>query len=339
MRHRAAMPVRTALPPDVMTALAQVMEQQYDVATRRQLTALGLSDGHVDAQLEARRWRALGPTVIAMHNGPLALVQRWSAAVLAAASPSALAARTAAQAAGLVGWDVDPIHVVVPRGAKVNTLVPEVPVHVHESRRFSAADIHATRTPPQVAIERALVDGAAWSTSPRTAAGMLAAGVQQRLTTAQRLRDELEGAGRVRHRRLMQSILVDIEGGAQALSEADFLRFCRRHGFPRPVLQVRVDTNGRRRYLDATFKRHDGRLIGVEIDGAAHLVVTTYWHDMRRLNDLVIDGRRILRFPSAAVHADDPEAIAQLRTALRLGLSERRGPLRPRRSDRSGWAG
>ena len=321
-----------------MAALAELCSRQYDLMTRRQLAEVGLSDGQVDAQLYARRWRALGPTVIALHNGPLELTQRWSAAVLACEAPSALAARTAAQAAGLVGWEVDPVHVVIPRGAKMNALVPELALRVHESRRFTQADVHRSRTPPQVPIERALVDGAAWSTRARTAAGMLAAGVQQRLTTASRIREELERAGRIRHRRLMHALLVDIEGGAQAVSEIDFLRFCRRHGLPRPALQVRADTNGKRRYLDAEFARRDGRVIAVEIDGAAHLIVTTYWHDMRRLNDLVIDGRRVLRFPSAAIHADDADAVAQLRAALHLHVSERRGPRGPRPSDNAGWA-
>jgi hypothetical protein len=207
---------------------------------------------------------------------------------------------------------------------------------VHESRRFSAQDIHPSRTPPQVGIERALVDTAVWSPPPRTACGVLAAGVQQRLTTAPRLREMLESAGNVRHRKLLLAVLADIEGGAQAVSELDFLRFCRRHGLPRPQLQTRLDTAGRRRYLDATFRRQDGRMIGVEIDGAAHLIVATYWRDMRRLNDLVIDGRRILRFPSAAIHADDPDAVLQLRTALHLpDLSDRRPSLAGTGSDKS----
>jgi hypothetical protein len=338
LRHRADVPALVPRPHDSVAALAALAERQVAVATRAQLREVGLTVGQVNAHLEARRWRELGPTVIALHNGPLTLEQQWWAAVLACEAPAALAARTAAQAGGLTGWEVEPVHILVPRGAKVNE-VADVSSKVHESRRFTADDIHPTRTPPQVTIERALVDAAVWSPRPRTACGVLAAGVQQRLTTARRLQEVLEGAGRVRHRRLLLSVLADIEGGAQAVSEIDFLRFCRRHGFPKPTLQSRADTKGKRRYLDATFIRSDRRLIGVEIDGAAHLLVTTYWHDMRRLNDLVIDGRRVLRFPSAAIYADDPDAVAQLRAALQHGhVSERRGPLARPRSDRSGEA-
>ena len=252
-----------------------------------------------------------------MHNGPLTLEQQWSAAVLSAEGPCGLTGRTCIQAAGVVGWEVEPIHIVVERGAKVNPIT-ELSLKVHESRRFSLEDLHPTRTPPQVRVERGLVDAAVWSPSPRTACGLLAAGIQQRKTTAGRLRDTLEIAGQVRHRRLLLSVLTDIEGGAQAVSELDFLRFCRRNGFPRPELQDRRDRRGRRRYLDATFRRADGRVIAVEIDGAAHLVVGTYWSDMIRQNDLVIGGDKVLRYPSAYIYANDPVAVAQLREALMI---------------------
>lgn len=315
------------LPPESRDSFDRLVERQFGVARRSQLTRLGLSPHAIDAQLDARRWRALSPLVVVMHNGPLRQIEQWSAGVLAAEGPAALAGRTAAQAAGLSGWEVAPVHIVVARGAKVIP-VRDVGLKVHESRRFTEADIHPTRTPAQVRPERAVVDAAVWSAAPRTACGILAAAVQQRITTAARLRDTLEQAGQVRHRRLLLAVLSDIEGGAQAVSELDFLRFCRRHRLPRPTLQVRVDARGRRRYLDATFRRRDGRLLGVEIDGAIHLVVSTYWTDMSRLNDLVIDGRRILRFPSSAIHSDDPIAVQQLRHSLQLpDLSEPHPPM------------
>jgi len=74
-------------------------------------------------------------------------------------------------------------------------------------------------------------------------------------------------AGRVRHKRMLVALCRDLVGGAQALSEVEFLAFCRRHGLPRPELQVRLDTAGRRRYLDAMFRLTSGRVVRVEIDG------------------------------------------------------------------------
>lgn len=218
---------------DLTASVQALAERQFGVVRRSQLVQLGVSNHVIDAALDAVRWQSLNALVIVMHNGPITLHQEWSAAVLAAEGPACLGGRTAVQAAGVVGWEVEPIHVLVRRGAKFNPLAG-IDVKVHESRRFTADDIHPTRTPPQVRIERALVDAAVWSPAPRTACGLLAVGVQQRRTTVPRLRTVLEDAGSVRHRRLLLSVLTDIEGGAQAVSELDFLRFCRRHRLPRP---------------------------------------------------------------------------------------------------------
>jgi hypothetical protein len=305
------------------TALSRLAVGQCAVARREQLLGCGLSRNVLDAMLAAARWRSRGQIVVIMHNGPLSHEQRLWAAVLNAPPPAALAARTAAAEQGLVGWAPDCVEIVVPRGARVPSGVG-VDVKVHESRRFSAADIHPGRAIPTVRIERAVIDAAVWSRGARTACGVVAAGVQQRLTQVERLRGVLQGAGAVRHRKLLDAVLTDIDGGAQAMSEVDFLRFCRRNGFPTPVLQaVRRDLYGRRRYLDATIRRPDGRLVRVEIDGALHLVVRTYWDDMARGNELVIDNEAVLRFPSYVVHANDPLAVGQLRRALGLSGSQR----------------
>ena len=79
-----------------------------------------------------------------------------------------------------------------------------------------------------------------------------------------------------------------------------------------------ADRYGRRRYLDATFRRAGGSLLRAEIDGVLHLVVRTYWDDMARGNELVIGDEKVLRFPSYIVHANDPIALEQLRRALNL---------------------
>lgn len=276
----------------------------------------------VDAMLIASRWRAHGAIVVALHNGPLTAAQQLWAAVLNAGPNAALAARTAAAEYGLTGWGAECIEILVPRGS----VVPRglgLPVKVHESRRFDPTDIHPGRHLPQVRVERALIDAAVWSTKPRTACGLLAAGVQQRLTTPDRLLAELDKAGAVRHRHLLRSALADIGAGAHAVSEIDFLRFCRRNGFPRPELQVvRVDLHGRRRYLDATLRGQNGESVHVEVDGALHLVVATYWDDMARNNELAIGRERVLRFPSYVIYANDETAVRQLRRALGLSGSD-----------------
>ena len=225
--------------------------------------------------------------------------------------------RTAMAMWGVVGHVDTAVHIVVPRGAKV------LPVHgveaaVHESRRFRQSDIVYGRSPQLTSLARATVDAAAWTTWPREAARVLVAPVQQRLELPANLLRVLDGAGRVRHRRMLMSLCRDLVGGAQALSEVEFLAFCRRHRLPRPNLQIRLDAAGRRRYLDAAFRGADGRLVRVEIDGGVHLSLTTRWLDTAKDNDAVLAGHVVLRFPSVALYLDDPRAVSQLRRALGL---------------------
>jgi len=312
--HGVAAPL--GIDAETRNRLQDLAERQDQVCRREQLLETGITDRQIDRGLDAHRWQVVSAGLMVLHNTRLTPAQRQGVATFAGGRLCALTARTAAAVAGLTGWEPPSLEVVVPRGTTYPAL--PFPVRVHESRRFTVNDV-VESWPPRVSIERALIDGGAWVARPRSACGLLAAGVQQGLTTATRLLAELEGAGQIRHRRLMARALADIDGGAQAVREMDFLRFCRHHGFPRPELQVvRMDERGRRRYLDATLKTPDGRLVRVEIDGALHLVVQTYWNDMWRSNDLAIGRELVLRFPSYVIHANDPDAVAQLRRALNL---------------------
>jgi hypothetical protein len=195
--------------------------------------------------------------------------------------------------------------------------VPGLDAVVHESRRFCADDVGRCAGVPATSLERSVVDAAVWSRDARTASRIVVAPVQQRRTDAGRLYAELVRAGKVRHRRLLLPFLGDLAGGAEALSEVEFLRWCRRHRFPKPAMNVRLDSAGRRRYLDAQFVRPDGSVVDVEIDGGVHLTLATRWLDTAKDNDAMLAGRTSLRFPSVALYTDDPRAVAQLRTALR----------------------
>lgn len=295
------------------------LEQQAGVALRRQLLESGWTRYQIEANVDARRWQACGSMVLVLHNGPLTYEQQLWAAVLNAGTHAALCGRTAAATAGLAGWAPPVVEIVVPRGEKVPSM-PQVPLRVHESRRFDPGnDTHPSRLPAQTRPARSVVDAAAWTRRARSACGLLAAAVQQGLVLPAHLIEELEHAGGVRHHRLLNAVVYDIAGGAQALSEIDFGRLCVRYGLPRPERQVlRHDRDGRRRYLDAVLRGRDGREVVVEIDGALHLLAERYWDDMHRDNELVLAGKRRLRIPTVALHVDPGRAMRQVAAALGL---------------------
>jgi hypothetical protein len=171
--------------------------------------------------------------------------------------------------------------------------------------------------PPRTVVERSALDAASWSDHPRTCAGILAAVVQQRLSTAPRLLQELEKSGPIRHRPLIRQTLDDVAGGAQALSEIDIGRLCHRHGLNVSARQAfRLDAQGRRRYLDGVVTGPNGKQVAFEVDGALHLAVRSYWEDMERSNELLIAGVPLLRFPSLAARIDGEKVVDQFRRAL-----------------------
>ncbi len=313
---------------------------------RDQLRRFGVGPAVVDANVAARRWTTAGPCVVVLDNGRLDVEQlRW-VAVLHHGDGAALCAWTALQTWGLRGFERPDVHVVLARGSAV-VPAPRLPatrvdglrtgptgrpvagiavprVVLHESRRHLPEDVvtspsgHPSHTPA-----RAVVDAGAWGPTDRAAAALLLAAVQQRLVTPAGLLDALETAGRVRRRRLMRAVAADAAGGVDALSELDLARLCRSAGVPEPVRQQRRrDADGRWRYLDATWRRPDGRWLVVEVDGRGHLDVETWEDDLLRANDLVLrDDAVVLRLPATVVRAEPARVLAQLRLALADQLS------------------
>ncbi|WP_232378338.1 DUF559 domain-containing protein [Micromonospora humida] len=119
---------------------------------------------------------------------------------------------------------------------------------------------------------------------------------------------------RLRRAALIRHTIGDLAGGAEALSEIDLVRLCRRHRLPRPELQERRrDAAGRTRYLDAYWRQWG---LHVEVDGAHHMDVRHWAADLRRQNGVWISGDRILRFTAFDVRHRPDEVAAQLRAAL-----------------------
>lgn len=291
--------------------VGRAAQARSGVLSRAELTALGVTRWNIRIQLRARRWRLVGQRAVVVDRGPVVGRRREWVALLELDQGATLCGLTAAAAWGLTGFETDRVHVLVPKGSHVRAFDWLV---VHESRRFEPVrDRHPFRQPAMVRAERAVIDAAVWSTRPQLACAIVAAAVRQRITTALRLDVELRAAGQVRHRKLLLAVLADIAGGAEALSEVDFVRLCRRHGLPAPLQQqVRTDPNGRRRYLDAAFACPNGMSLVVEVDGGIHLEPEVARDDAHRQNELVIGGELVLRFSSVTIRTQPEVVVDQL---------------------------
>ena len=283
------------------------------VTTRAILIRSGFTYAQIEAQLAAHRWQERGGAIV-LHNGPLHREELIAVALINCGPRSAVTAFTAAAQAGLQGWDREEIHVLVPGGTRIRQ-VDGIRLRVHWSGRWSTEMVAGGRQD----LAPALVRAAATFGRPRPAIGILAAAVQQRLVTPSRLRNAIDAAPRTRHRRALLTALDDIAQGAEALSEIDFARLCRRHGLPEPIRQaIRSEPSGRRRYLDAEWRTRSGRRLVVEVDGALHTAVRRWWSDQLRQNEVAISDSTVLRFPSAFVRHEEAMVVDQLARALAL---------------------
>lgn len=297
--------------------LADLLRSQAGVATYKQLTECGISPHKVEANIAARRWQRIGDRCVVTHNFlPTRLQWTWIA-LLEHPAPVALAGLTALEVGGFkfFGRETELIHIVIPRRSTPHRFPG---VKVHESRRFGAADIEVTRGLPHTPFPRSALDAGAWQPHPRYACGVLAAAVQQRLCTATDLDAALATVGRVRHKRPMRLAVWDIGGGAEALSELDVAAMCRRFGLRPPDRQrIRRDSRGRKRYLDCEWRRADGTVLVLEIDGAHHLEVAQWESDVKRERGVVASGRAsgrtVVRATANEARYDQAELAADLR--------------------------
>ncbi len=303
---------------DDLKGWVDLAERQAGVISRDQLRTYGADRHFVRTQLSARRWQQASGTVLVTTTGPLSRAQRLWVGVLQAERPAALSGLTALEVAGLRGWAREEITVLVP---KSDDPVRLAGYRFAETRR-DIPMLTAPTAPPRLRIEPATLLCAAYERSERTGSALLAAVVQQRLTTVGRLREELAALRPLRRAPLFRLLLGDIEGGAQSMAEIDLGRVCTRFGLQPPHRQTpRRDRNGRRRWLDAEWHLADGRIIVLEVDGAFHGDVEHWWSDMGRERELVINRREVLRCSSYELRRQ-PERIAA--DLARIGVPMRR---------------
>jgi hypothetical protein len=304
---------------DANPALAELARRQCGVVRRSQLRERGAPLAYVRAQLDAQRWTAMGEEVVLLQNAAPTRRQLMWIAVLDAGL-CALGSHTSLELVGFRSFaqEAEQIHLVIPRGDRVTRFDGVV---VHESRRLRPGDILLAGGLPRTPTARSVLDAAAWQPFPRFAATMVAAAVQQRVTTAAELERALAGVGRIRHKQVLRETIGDVAGGAEALGELDLTRLCRRFGLAEPARQRRRrDASGGWRFLDAEWELPSGEHLVLEVDGSQHMDAAQWESDIVRERSIVVGRKRVLRATNYEVR-HDPEPL--VRDLLTLGVPSR----------------
>lgn len=283
---------------------------QRGVLSRAQLKSRGWTPRRIEHELRVGRWTAVAPRVVALQNATLTRDQLGWLGVLHAGPTSALSHLSACEAAGL-RWTEEPlVHVVTARGDLVQPLPG---LRFHQSRRPYPDWIQPASAPAALRVEHAALLAAERDKHRRRAVGLLAAHVQQRLTTATRLLGAACEISKLRNGALFRLALGDIAGGAHSFAEIDAGRLCTEAGLCPPDRQrIRLDRGGRRRYLDCEWVLADGRMLVLEIDGSFHMRTEHWWNDMRRERAVVLSGRTVLRCASVEIRLDPSSLVRDL---------------------------
>jgi hypothetical protein len=295
--------------------IAALAGSQERVVSRAQLRSFDWTDSQIDHEIKYGRWHTPAWGVVALQNAPLTYDQRLWLGVLHAGDDAVLTHLTACRRAGLE-WkgDDETIHVLTRKG----DLVDPIPgFFFHQTRRpFQRWRRPTASGPPLLPIEHAALLTAERDRSVRRGIGLLAACVQQRLTTADRLVATKPQIRKLRNGAVFMLALGDIAGGAQSFAEIDVGDLCGRAGLAQPTRQaVRTDTDGRRRYLDCEWVLPDGRVVVLEVDGSFHLKVGSWWRDMKRERAVVLSRSTVLRCASIELRLEPWEVMADLRQA------------------------
>lgn len=287
--------------------------------TRSQLSAVGVDRWAVAHRIKSERWQLVASDVIATKTGELTQHQQRWAAVLHGGEGALLSGLSAAEEAGLQHWSRPTHEVLIPYAAPIPS--PLEGAVYRRTRRNVRAMRERSVDLPRSKIEPAALLFASRDRSERVAAGVLAAVVQQQLTSPDRLLSWLDQLAPLRRSRVMRMVLLEIAGGAQSLGEIDVRRMCRRHRLAPPRRQVRRrDASGRTRFTDCEWHLADGRTLILEVDGSFHMESEHWEDDLARQRGLAATDRVIVRCTTRELR-DAPEVVA--RDLIALGVPRR----------------
>ncbi len=276
---------------EALASLARTLGQQDGVVSRSQVLSAGGDDVLIERMIRQRRWARVHPGVYIDHTGPLGWDQRAWAAVLYAA-PAALSGRSALRAHGVRGHDANgesQVEVVVDHRRRVRSVPGE---RIDRLVGFDRV-VQSHLSPPRVTVEYALLRIASTVASEDTAVAALADGCQCRRTTTARLAAELDQTVRIPRRRLLSSVLDDVDAGANSALERRYLNHVERaHGLPRGQRQRR-DAGAGGPFRDVVYPRQAAI---VELDGRlGHEWAVERWDDLDRDIDSAATGRLTVR--------------------------------------------
>ncbi|MFC4786964.1 hypothetical protein ACT8ZV_20990 [Nocardioides sp. MAHUQ-72] len=299
-------------------ALETLIADQAGMVARRQLNQHGVDWDAVRNHVAARRWTERTPRVISTTTGPLSWNQWLWLAVLHAGPKSMIGGLTAAAHHGLTGWERDEVTVIVDDELSFE---PVDGIDFFRSRRPFSLLLHPRPGLPVCRLEPAVLLHAGYEANTRAAHALVAATVQQRLTTPARMLTWVDQLRPLRRAKPFRATLNDVAGGSQSGAELAVCAMCRRFAIPLPHRQrSRTDRAGKQRWTDCEWDLPDGTVLVLEVDGGFHMDVRHWGDDLKRARRITTRRRIVVRCSAYELRHEAEEVAIDL---IALGLPGR----------------
>lgn len=320
-RWQATRMTRSTQSDDV--ALAAILARQYQVISRNQTLANGMTASALRQRLRAGGpWQRLLPGVFLAVTGTPSFEERSVAALLYSGAGSLI---TGIAAVGLWGLQA-------PGNTIIDVLIPAA----RQRRSTGFVRIHPTvRMPDQVfsvgpvrlvPVARAVADAARGMTRLADVRALVASAVQRGKCRPDLLAAELE-AGPVQGSALLRVAVGDVSDGIRSSPEADLKDLLRRAKLPEPVFNPKLYVG------DEFIASPDGWWpeagIAAEVDSRAyHLSPHDHERTLARDARMAAHGIIVLHFTPRQIRTTPGTVITAIRSALAAGSSRPRLPIR-----------
>ena len=289
----------------------RIARTQHGVITRKQLAALGISEGSIDHALAQLRLRKLHESIYIWPGNPLSWKQTLMGACLWGGDGTAASHRAAGSLLALDGVTLV-MEITGPRRLRSNSVL------CHRST-LEQRDVIEVDSIPCTSAAKTLLDLASVLTPDKITIATESA-LRRQLTDMATLRDSLtrwtglKGAGRLRR------VLDLLEKGiADSPLERRLLQCLLKAGLPEPTLQYVVIEDGN--FLGRIDLAYPEYRLAIEADGWTWHGTRAAWnHDWARRNRLISYGWTILTMTFDQL-VSRPHVVAAdtKRTLTRLG--------------------
>jgi very-short-patch-repair endonuclease len=271
---------------EIDTALSRLASLQHGVVTTRQILEIGLSHEAISKRAKAGRLHRIHRGVYAVGHRALSPHSYWMAAVLACGDDAVLSHTSAAALWGFLRPFDGPIHVTSP---STSGRARRSGIALHRSRSLAADLVTQQHRIPVTNPQRTIDDLEGFVESYL---------VRRAIRQAEHAKHRLNPSTKAKTKRTRSDL------------ELAFLRFCSRHSFPRPEVNVKVGK------WEVDFLWREQR-VAVETDFFDyHRGSVAYEDDHQRELDLRRAGYTVRRYTGAQIRNHPAEVVADLGEVL-----------------------